>query len=269
MQAAVVELKRWDMVEPDHEAIEAFPTTVIDMVEQHRPSRMPFFRRVKTLPLAMAGDPEFLGDVHLVYQAAMHATRAAVYYLPHLDSPGLRKRKLQIFVDDDGLPGGDTHHYQLSRAFRNIGAKIKVSDEEFGSHEELCEHLDTDTAHFVRLAKKLYARSLGPWCAVEVMSVDWMRALAEAFAVHFPQFAHESYFEDCFSHQVEERHAQESLEVTQMVLRQRPELLNETLRDAKMMAEALDGVWSNLDRIVQAARRRVSTPERRCIGGPE
>ena len=119
-----------------------------------------------------------------------------------------------------------------------------------------CEHLDTDTAHFVRLAQKLYSRSLGPWCAVEVMSVDWMRALAEAFAVHFPQFAHESYFEDCFSHQVEERHAQESLEVTQMVLRERPELLAETLRDAKMMAEALDGVWSNLDRVVQAARRR-------------
>jgi len=88
------------------------------------------------------------------------------------------------------------------------------------------------------------------------MSVDWMRALAEAFAGHFPQFAHESYFEDCFSHHVEERHAQESLEVTQMVLRERPELLAETVRDAKMMAEALDGVWSNLDRIVQAARRR-------------
>src|SRR4051812_33237291 len=133
MQAAVFELKRWDMVEPDHEAIEAFPTTVIDMVEQHRPSRMPFFRRVKTLPLAMAGDPEFLGDVHLVYQAAMHATRAAVYYLPHLDSPGLRKRKLQIFVDDDGLPGGDTHHYQLSRAFGKSAPTTKVRARELAA----------------------------------------------------------------------------------------------------------------------------------------
>jgi hypothetical protein len=255
MQAAVG-YKEWQMVEPDREAIEAFPTTVIAMVEQHRPSRMPFFGRVQALPLAIAGDPDFLGDVHLVYQAAMHATRAAVYFLPHLDNPALRKRKLQIFVDDDGLTGGDTHHYQLTRAFRNIGAKIKLSDEQFGGHEDLCEHLDAETAHFVRLAKKLYARSLGPWCAVEVMSVDWMRALAESFGVHFPQFAHESYFEDCFSQHVEERHAQESLEVTQMVMRERPELLAETLRDAKMMAEALDGVWSNLDRIVQAARRR-------------
>jgi hypothetical protein len=37
--------------------------------------------------------------------------------------------------------------------------------------------------------------------------------------------SHESYFEDCFSCQVEERHAQESLELTQLVLRERPELL--------------------------------------------
>ena len=50
----------------------------------------------------------------------------------------------------------------------------------------------------MRLAKQLYARSLGPWSAVEVMSVDWMRALAVSFAVHFPKFAHEPYFEDCF-----------------------------------------------------------------------
>jgi hypothetical protein len=90
-----------------------------------------------------------------------------------------------------------------------------------------------------------------------MMSADWMKALADAFSVHFPQFSHEPYFEECFSHHVEERHAEESLAVTQMVLRERPELLGETLRDAKMMAEALDGVWSSLDRVVLDARRRV------------
>ncbi|TMJ72659.1 MAG: hypothetical protein E6G73_12720 [Alphaproteobacteria bacterium] len=244
---------------------------MVALIEQHRPSRMPFFRRVSALPFAVASDPDFLAQVHLVYQSAMHATRAAVYYLPHLDSPALRKRKLQIFVDDDGLKGGDTHHYQLTRAFRGIGANILLDDEDFGSHEELCEHLDHDedfgsheelcehldpeTGHFVRLAQKLYSRSLGPWCAVEVLSVDWMQALAEAFSVHFPQFIHEPYFEECFSQHVEERHAQESLNVTHLVLQQRPELLPATMRDAKMMAEALDGVWNNLDRIVQTARR--------------
>jgi pyrroloquinoline quinone (PQQ) biosynthesis protein C len=53
---------------------------------------------------------------------------------------------------------------------------------------------------------------------------------------------------------VEERHAAEALEVTQIVLRARPELLDETLRDARIVAEALDGVWAHLDRIVRDAQ---------------
>jgi hypothetical protein len=254
-----------DYRDAESDGVEDFPGTMIALLDKHRPSRMPFFRRLAMLPLRVVSDPDFLGEIHLVYQAAMHATRAAVYYLPHLGSPALRKRKLQIFIDDDGLAGGDTHHYQLTRAFRNIGANIRLSDEEFGSPEELCRRLDPETAHFVRLAQRLYSRSLGPWCAVEAMSADWMRALAEAFSVHFPQFVQEPYFEDCFSHHVEERHAEEALAVTQMVLRQRPELLAETIRDAKMMAEALDGVWNNLNRIVEEARRRTAGFERRDL----
>jgi len=195
----------------------------------------------------------------------MHATRAAVYHLPHLDSPALRKRKLRIFLDDDGLAGGDTHHYQLARAFRSIGANIQIGDEEFGSPEDLCRHLDRETAHFVHLAQRLYSHSLGPWCAVEMMSVDWMRALAEALSVHFPRFIHEAYFEDCFSHQVEERHAKEALSITHMILRRRPELFAETMRDGKIMAEALDGVWNNLDRIVQETLRRARSSEPRGL----
>src|SRR5437016_13433570 len=123
------------------------------MLEEHRPSRMPFFGRLAAMPRAAASDPVLLGQIYLIYQSAMHATRAAVYYLPHLDSPALRKRKLQIFTDDDGLAGGDTHHYQLTRAFRNIGANIRLEDEEFGEPAELCNHLDAETAHFVRLAE--------------------------------------------------------------------------------------------------------------------
>jgi pyrroloquinoline quinone (PQQ) biosynthesis protein C len=192
----------------------------------------------------------------------MHATRASVYYLPHLDSPALRKRKLQIFIDDDGLPNGDTHHYQLTRAFLEIGAKCLLDEEEFGEPGELCHYLEGETAHFVRLAPKLYARSLGPWCAVEMMSADWMRALADALSVHFPHFKHKQYFADCFSQKIEERHAAEALEVTQMVLKARPELLHETLRDAKMIAEALDGVWTHLDRIARSASAGVASPGR-------
>ena len=149
-------------------SIENFPNTMAAMLEEHRPSRMPFFGRLAALPGTVVGDPSFLGQIHLIYQSAMHATRAAVYYLPHLDSPALRKRKLQIFIDDDGLPGGDTHHYQLTRAFLSIGAKCLLDEEEFGEPAELCHYLEAETAHFVQLAPKLYSRSLGPWCAIEI-----------------------------------------------------------------------------------------------------
>jgi hypothetical protein len=230
-----------------------FPAEIAAIAARHRPSRMPFFARLAALPRAAARNPALLGQIHLVYQAAMHSTRAAVYYLPHLDSPALRKRKLQIFIDDDGLPGGDTHHYQLTRAFRGIGAEVMLEDEEFGDPESLCGHLDPQTASFVRLAQKLYSRSLGAWCVVEGMSDDWMRALAESLAVHFPHIVAEAYFHECFEQGVEERHAVEALAVTQMILEARPELVPETLRDARLMARALDGVWERLDDIVAAA----------------
>jgi hypothetical protein len=230
-----------------------FAAEIAKIAKEHRPSRMPFFNRLASMPHGAARDPEFLGRLHLVYQSAMHATRAAVYYMPHLDSPSLRKRKLQIFVDDDGLPGGDTHHYQLTRAFRDLGATLVLDDEQFGDPDQLCRHLDPKTAHFVKLAQKLYSRSLGAWCAVEVMSDNWMRALAEALAVHFPQIVAEPYFHECFEGGVEERHAEESMAVTRMILKARPELMAETLRDAREMAKALDGVWNRLEEIVAEA----------------
>jgi hypothetical protein len=43
-----------------------------------------------------------------------------------------------------------------------------------------------------------------------------------------------------------------------MVLSARPALLSATIEDAKIMAEALDGVWTHLDRIVEIARQQPS-----------
>jgi hypothetical protein len=247
----------YQQIEPSSVAIDEFSAAISALAKQHRPSRMPFFGGLAALDRAAAGDPSLLGQLHLNYQAAMHATRAAVYYLPHLDSPALRKRKLQIFIDDDGLPGGDTHHYQLTRVFLNIGAKLVLDDEAFGDPEEICGHLGGETAQFVRLARVLYSRSLGPWCVIEAMSDDWMRALAAALSAHFPQVIDEPYFAECFLERVEERHAEESLAITEMVMRARPELLPGTLKDAMIMAEALDGVWTHLGRIICSAARRV------------
>jgi hypothetical protein len=240
----------------DHLSAARLPAIIAAIADAHRPSKMPFFQRLSVLPPQIVNDPRLLGELYLVYQAAMHATRAAVYFLPHLDSPAMRKRKLRIFIDDDGLPGGDTHHYQLTRAFQNIGALCPIGDEEFGGAEELGSHLDAGTAEFVRLAKALYSRSLGPWCIVETMSDDWMRALADSLATHFPGVVNEPYFADCFAQGVEERHAEEAIAVTQWVLERRPDLLAETIEDAKTMADALDGIWVTMDRAISAAISR-------------
>jgi hypothetical protein len=234
-----------------------FAAAIEQIAAEHHPSRSPFFQHLRELNTTAASDPQFLGQIHLIYQSAMHATRAAVYCLPHLDSPSMRKRKLQILIDDDGLPGGDTHHYQLTRAFRNMGAKLVLTDEEFGSATELCRHLDPETARFVQLAGTLYARSLGSWCVVELMSDWWMRSLADSLAVHFPAVRDEPYFADCFSQGVEERHAADAMEATSSVLQARPELYSETVLDARLMAEALDGVWRRLDTVVQLAAQNV------------
>src|SRR5213079_901565 len=112
-----------------------------------------------------------------------------------------------------------------------------------------------------------------PWCAIETLSADWMQALAQALSVHFPQFKEEPYFADCFSQMVEEHHAAEAIEMTQIVLARRPELFAETMRDARTMAEALDGVWTQLDRIIRKAgaggapgkSRRYARPSRCAI----
>ena len=265
MQTEIPGGRNVDGIAPLPSSVDDFVNIITTVLQQHRPSRMPFFKRFASLPREVASNPVLLGKIHLNYQAAMHATRAAVYYLPHLDSPAFRKRKLQIFIDDDGLPGGDTHHYQLTRAFLSIGAECLLDDEQFGEPNELSQKLEAETAEFVRLAAKVYSRSLGAWCAIEIMSIDWMRALADSISVHFPEFRRQPYFEECFSQEVEERHAAEALDVTQMVLSERPELLSRILKDAKVVAKALDGVWTHLDRIVQEAVGQLGPVERQPL----
>jgi hypothetical protein len=180
----------------------------------------------------------------------MHATRAAVYFLPNLDSPALRQRKLQIFIDDDGLPNGDTHHYQLTRVFTHIGAQVRMDDEHFGSIDELCLKVEAPLAGFMRQVQALYPRSHGAWCIVEMLSVNWMTALANSLAVHFPRIWEEPYFAECFANQVEERHASEALSIAADTIAARPQLLEPTLTDAVIMAEALDQLWAHLDDIL-------------------
>jgi hypothetical protein len=69
-----------DRAEAGPTAVDEFPPVIKALLDEHRPSRMPFFQNLAGLPYAVASDPSLLGQIHLHYQSAMHATRAAVYY---------------------------------------------------------------------------------------------------------------------------------------------------------------------------------------------
>ena len=93
---AILDFRTISRGEPEGDPVATFADTMKAMLEEHRPSRMPFFGRLAAMPRAAASDPALLGQIHLIYQSAMHATRAAVYYLPHLDNPALRKRSMAL-----------------------------------------------------------------------------------------------------------------------------------------------------------------------------
>jgi hypothetical protein len=69
-----------DRFEPSSNAIDAFPVTIRAIAEQHRPSRMPFSKSGRSGSQGRQRAVVPRSD-HLVYQSAMHATRAAVYHL--------------------------------------------------------------------------------------------------------------------------------------------------------------------------------------------
>jgi hypothetical protein len=74
------ELQNEQPTKSSYDEIAEFSAAIRALAAQHRPSRMPFFRNLAALDHAAAADPSFLGRIHLIYQAAMHATRAAVYF---------------------------------------------------------------------------------------------------------------------------------------------------------------------------------------------
>jgi pyrroloquinoline quinone (PQQ) biosynthesis protein C len=222
-----------------------------ELYQQYLPSKHPFFERLATLPSTKLSSPKFLGELYLRYQSACHATRVMVYYLPDLDQPTQRVRKLRIISDDDGSTYGDTHHYQLSSAFKRMGAVCKIRDEEFGDLDKLNTLVDQKTADFLSLVKDLYPKSLGPWCIIEGFADDWMRALMNGLSKQFPFVLEEPYFSECLSQGVEERHAKESVDLTEEVLIQNPDRLTDTVEGARMMAIGLNRFWDSLYELTQ------------------
>jgi hypothetical protein len=232
-------------------ADEIFYMVLEEIKQLHLPSKHSFFERLARLPCDKLHSPSLLGELHFRYQAACHATRVMIYHIPHLDSPALRVRKLRFIGDDDGIENGDTHHYQLSRAFNHIGATFVIKDEDFESLDKLKKKLDPVTAHFLSITQDLYPKSLGPWCVIEAFSDNWMRALMDSLSVCFPSIKEEPYFADCFEQGIEERHAQEALNLTSIILARSPELLPQTIEGARLMATGLDELWSGLENLLK------------------
>jgi hypothetical protein len=94
-----------------------FHVEIDRLAEEYRPTRHLFFARLAVMPQERL-TPAVLSELHL------------------------RSHKLQIYIDDDGLVGGDTHHHQLSRAFTGIGAPLRLEDEQFGELDELVHAIE-------------------------------------------------------------------------------------------------------------------------------
>jgi hypothetical protein len=198
--------------------------------------------------------PEILDELYKRYQAAMHATRVMLYFLPNLDSVELRARKLRIIADDDGIPGGDSHHCQLRRTWEYVlGRKPLLEDDTFGELDDLIPLLDSATANFVLKAKMLYPKSLGPWLLVEGLAHDWIGALLNGLRVHFPGVDNTPYFVENYASHLEIRHAEESIDLASAVLLRKPQLIEETLNGAREMGEALNLLWEGMDGVLTTA----------------
>jgi len=169
----------------------------------------------------------------------MHATRAEVYKLPYLDTVPLRKIKLDILNDDDNLPNGGAHHYQLADLFRWLGAVGMIPDTEFGALGWKTATMETPTGTFINVVEALYSQSLGPWCIVERLSNSWLFGLYRGLGC-----PSHPYFKGITA--VEDRHANIAIDTTCLVLETRPLLADIFLYDAEMVARALTGVWDDM-----------------------
>lgn len=236
--------------EDDAKADPEFRALVNKLFNTYRPSDHSFFETLKTAPTEVVHNEGWLNEFYDRYQAAMHITRAMVWYAPYLDTPIMRQRKCAIIADDDALGGKRSHHRQLMDMFSNFGGSPRP-EEEFGEPHELRAMLDDKTSEFVNVVERLYPKTTGAWCIAEVLSDDWLSALAESFEPHFEGVKEEQYFDEIFSGHVEVLHMLETVAMTEDILIRHPEVRDDTFAAAREMCEALNALWDNLEDLVK------------------
>jgi len=219
---------------------------------EHRPSQHSFFATLRNAPKEVATSPHVLREIYIRYQAAMHTTRAAVYFSPYLNSPQLRQRKAKIILDDDTVNQLASHHIQLENLFRSLGAQCIPHEEEFGDLPELRAKLDPELARWSADVEALYHADLGAWTTVEILSDDWISAFSQAYAPHYaPGFVLGlQYFDEITTGHVEIQHMLETLSLLEDTVARHPDIEIPTQLHSTKMAEELDILWNNLEAIV-------------------
>lgn len=226
-----------------------FNSFIQELNYQYSPSKNYFFETLKNCSSSIL-TPKITGELYNRYQSFCHATRVMIYHIPYLDSPDLRIRKIKFILDDDSLDFHRVHHYQLKELFKSIGAENIFEETLFESFDLLCSRLDPVTISTVRIIENLYPKNLGAWCIVENFADVWMRLLCDSLSSHFNNISEASYFYDAFSYEIEQRHAQESLELTCIALEKRPKLLSETKYSAENMAKTISRFWDSLEFLI-------------------
>jgi hypothetical protein len=201
-------------------------------------------------PAEVVKNPGWLAEFYVRYQTAMHSTRAAVYFTPRLNTPSLRQRKIGIISDDDSQEKL-SHHKQLEAMFERMGANPIKHEDWFGCAQDMIPSVDAQTADFVKVVDVLYRQDTGAWCIAEVLSDDWLSALAHSFEPFNPTVKQEQYFDEIFSGHVEIVHMMETVSITEEILAKYPHLLKQTIQNAETMAKNLNKLWDNLYGLVK------------------
>jgi len=219
---------------------------------EHRPSQHSFFTTLRTAPKEVATNPHVLREIYIRYQAAMHTTRAAVYFSPYLNSPQLRQRKAKIILDDDTVNQLASHHIQLEDLFRALGAECIPHEEEFGDLPELRAKWDPALARWSTDVEALYHADLGAWTTVEILSDDWISAFSQAYAPHYaPGFVLGlQYFDEITTGHVEIQHMLETLSLLEDTVARHPDIELTTQAHATKMAQELDALWNNMEMVI-------------------
>lgn len=219
-----------------------------ELLCKHNPSNHSFFRNLETANTKLVRSNKFLEELYNRYQSAMHATRVMIYYLPYLDPIELRMIKARIISEDDNLPNGDSHHFQLRRTWAYMLQREPfIRDAEFGALSLLESRLDQNTSQFVKVIRICYPNSLGAWTVVEGLAHEWIGALSKGLTPHFPRIGESDYFRENYKSKIELQHAATAIKTTINIIEQYPSLVEETIRDANLCANALDYLWDGFD----------------------